>query len=226
LEVARGRPRLACSTPEYEHVNGLTVGRGRFISQADLELDRNVAVIGADVADVPFPGQGPLGQKLRLRSSTFTVIGVVDRMGSILGLESRDSFVAVPLASFARVFGREHDMAIAVQAADPKEMAKAQDEVVAVLRRLRGVQQGQEDDFDIFSNESLTGTFSRRMGRRAFLSPLAMAPPPTLPSLSCGCTRSRWIHPSRLEPACSYPGPVRRYTRALPLPSSSSRRSH
>jgi putative ABC transport system permease protein len=147
------------STPEYEQVNGLTVGQGRFFSQADLELDRNVAVIGADVADVLFPGQGPLGQKLRLRSSTFTVIGVVDRMGSILGLESRDSFVAVPLASFARVFGREHDMAIAVQAADPKEMAKAQDEVVAVLRRLRGVQQGQEDDFDIFSNESLTGTF-------------------------------------------------------------------
>ncbi len=147
------------STPEYEQVNGLTIAEGRFISQADLELDRNVAVIGADVADVLFPSRSPLGETMRLRSSTFTVIGVVERMGSILGLESRDSFVVIPLASFGRIFGRQHDMAFAVQAADPKQMAKAQDEAVATLRRLRGVQKDQEDDFDVFSNESLTGTF-------------------------------------------------------------------
>ncbi len=157
--VTRPNVEVFGGTPEYEQVNGLTIGEGRFISAADQELDRNVAVIGADVADILFGHQSPVGQSLRLRSSTFTVIGVVERMGSILGLRSRDGFVVVPLNAFDRVLGRQHEVAFAIQAVSPDVMAGAQDEVVSQLRRLRGVKQGEEDDFEVFSNESLMGTF-------------------------------------------------------------------
>ena len=46
---------------------------------------RRVAVVGADVADVLFPGESAVGKEIRVRSVPFTVVGVAERRGTTLG---------------------------------------------------------------------------------------------------------------------------------------------
>jgi putative ABC transport system permease protein len=119
-----------------------------------------VAVIGADVSDMLFPGEDPLGKEIRIRSAPFAVVGVTERMGSILGLESKDAFAIVPITTFDQVMGKATNHNLAIQATAPEDVGKAIDEVVAQLRRLRGLRGGEENDFEIFTNDSLSETFN------------------------------------------------------------------
>jgi putative ABC transport system permease protein len=146
--------------PDYERSNGITVNRGRFVSDVDVALDRRVAVIGADIADVLFPRTDPIGEEIRVRNVGFTVIGVFERLGANLGGGSRDTVVVVPITAFQQAWGRQHNINIAISPIEVENSALAQDEVVIQLRRLRGVRDGEENDFEIFSNETVTGMFN------------------------------------------------------------------
>jgi putative ABC transport system permease protein len=155
------KPSIAIGggTPGYEHANGVTVARGRFFTDVDLALGRRVVFIGADVADVLFPGQDPVGQELRLRNAPFTVVGVAQREGSLLG-QSKDAYAIFPIDAFNTVTGKVTNHNIAIEATSPEDMPKAIDEVTLQLRRLRGLKQGQENDFEIFTNDTFAQTFN------------------------------------------------------------------
>ncbi|HEY3446863.1 MAG TPA: ABC transporter permease [Myxococcales bacterium] len=146
--------------PEYEPVNGYEIAQGRFISEVDVALARRVVVIGADVADALFPHQSPLGETVRIRSAPYTVIGVLERMGTILGLASKDTIAVVPLPAFDADLGKSHEMELGVQAITPDQMRIAEDELVGQLRRTRKVAPNEENDFEVFSNESMTSMFN------------------------------------------------------------------
>ncbi len=145
--------------PTQQFTTAVQVAAGRFISDTDVVLGRKVAFIGADVADVLFPRQDPIGQEVRIRGMPFEVIGIAERMGSIFGLESKDGFTWVPWPAYRIAIGRGKQASIAVQATTPEDAPKALDEVTAALRRARGVSPHAENDFEIFSNESLSEMF-------------------------------------------------------------------
>jgi len=145
--------------PAHQFTSAIQVAAGRFVTDTDLLLGRRVAFIGADVADVLFPREDPLGREVRIRGVPFEVIGVADRMGSILGLESKDGFAWIPWPAYQIAVGRGKQASIAVQATTPEDAPKALDEVTAALRRLRGVAPHEENDFEVFSNESLSEMF-------------------------------------------------------------------
>jgi putative ABC transport system permease protein len=84
---------------------------------------------------------------------------VAERRGATLG-QSQDNWVIVPIDPYNRVTGRVTNHNIAIQATSPEDAGKAQDEVVARLRALRGLRGIEENDFEIYSNETLTGTFN------------------------------------------------------------------
>ncbi|HUL60995.1 MAG TPA: ABC transporter permease [Anaeromyxobacteraceae bacterium] len=152
------------AVPDFEYANAFVLAAGRFLSDVDVALGRRVAVIGADVADVLFPGGDAVGQELRVRGRPFEVIGVAARMGSIFGLESKDGFVALPWPAFEQVCGKATNVNIVVQAASPDRMPVVLDRVIATLRRMRGVRAWQENDFEIFTNASLAEVFDN-LGR-------------------------------------------------------------
>jgi len=145
--------------PEHQFTSAIQVAAGRFVTDTDVALGRRVAFIGADVADVLFPREDPLGKEVRVRGMPFEVIGVADRMGSIFGLESKDGFTWVPWPAYRIALGRSRNSVIAFQAVTPDDAPRALDEVISTLRRARGVAPEGENDFEIFSNESLSEMF-------------------------------------------------------------------
>jgi putative ABC transport system permease protein len=145
--------------PDYQFANSITVASGRFVNDVDVQLGRRVVFIGSDVADVLFPKQDPVGQEVRIRGVPFEIIGVATRMGSVLGLESKDGFAVVPWTAWDVAFGKRRNTNIAVVATSPDDMRLAMDEVIAQFRRVRGLAPQQENDFELFSNDTSAELF-------------------------------------------------------------------
>jgi putative ABC transport system permease protein len=147
------------SVTDIERSRSVSLAEGRMLNESDIQLSRRVAVLGADVADVLFTGRSALGQEIRVKGAPFEVIGVAQRMGSVLGLDSKDGYVLVPWTAFELALGRVENNDLVVIATSAEDVPRAIDEVVSTLRRLRGLDPQAENDFDYFTNDSVNQMF-------------------------------------------------------------------
>jgi putative ABC transport system permease protein len=139
-------------------IRGLTVAQGRWISDADVSSARPVCVLGSFLADRFFPGGGALGQKVRVENTTFEIIGVLEKQGSLLGW-NQDNQVVIPVTRFAQDFFDKPDYVIAVKAKNPELVLETKEEIRGIMRRLRRVEPGRPDDFAINQQDAITGFF-------------------------------------------------------------------
>ena len=146
------------TSPEFLTVRNFDLGQGRFFSELDVTQNGQVVVLGSDVADRLFRGEEAVGQRLRIRNLSFTVIGVLQSKGSFLG-SNQDDAVFVPITTAAnRLVGRTSPYGvdltfISVTAKDRQSMKTAQFQIANLLR-LRHQIQG-EDDFTVRTQQDV-----------------------------------------------------------------------
>ena len=157
------RPDLVGVLPDYEVVNNVSCKQGRFINDTDHHFRRMVCVIGPDVAEALFPSLDPIGKEILVNTHKFTVIGVAEKRGSILG-ESQDSYVLLPYGTFAKLHPWEKELWLACSARSPLQMNEAIDQITEVMRRQRGLSYDKENDFAVFSQESLMDIYRQITG--------------------------------------------------------------
>lgn len=153
-------------TPEFQTVRNFRPAQGEFITADDMRTRAKVAVLGKTVAGRLFPDSDPIGQRVKIRGITFTVIGLMEEKGAT-GFSDRDDVVFVPLTTAQRrLFGVTHVRTIHVQTASEEEMAAAQEVLTELLRTRHRLSPTQDDDFTIRSQadilQALTGV-SRTM---------------------------------------------------------------
>jgi putative ABC transport system permease protein len=153
IEVAGG-------TPEFAPNNGYEIARGRNLNAFDVRHERNVVVLGAEVAATLFPYSSPIGQPVDFAGRRFMVIGVFATRGGFFGVGSRDDLMLIPITSFVRIYGRNRSVNITVQAMLPELFEPARERGIQIMRQERGLKAGQENDFDVYSNESVIDTMS------------------------------------------------------------------
>jgi putative ABC transport system permease protein len=151
------------TTPEYETIDNFTVSSGRFITDPDVDRRRPVAVIGADVADELFASTDPLGRAIRIGGKRFTVIGVLERKGKILG-ESLDSLVIIPITSLEKTFGRRRSVVIDCSPAEGVAMERTIEDIRQLLRARRHVARDKPDDFAINTQRDLLQSYEQLTG--------------------------------------------------------------
>jgi putative ABC transport system permease protein len=151
--------QVAGGTPEFFTLTNLTIASGRAYTEAEVSDGVRVAVIGAAVIDSLFPGQDPIGKKLKLGRMELEVIGTIERQGGIPIDSNPDNTVSLPISLFMELYGTSRSVDIAVMAPDPVSMKKLQDQAVSVFRKLRGLDASKENDFEMVSNESVRGMF-------------------------------------------------------------------
>jgi putative ABC transport system permease protein len=160
-EETRPNVRVVGATPEYLDTSGISIASGRFFTDTEAVDGRSVAVVGVDVTETLFPGADPLNHEIRIKGRPFTIIGVLQRRGSFLGMVSMDNLVIMPLRTFQPLYGKSRSMDINIQAHTPELVDKAQDEVSNLLRRRRNVGPLEEDNFEVVTNESMTQSFNQ-----------------------------------------------------------------
>ncbi len=148
------------ATVEYPETAGIQVARGRFYNASEDVDGRRVVVLGPDVADRLFTNMEPMGHEVRIKGRPYTVVGVMERRGKVLGLFNLDNMVIIPMNTFLAGFGKRRTVSINVEARQKEDLDKAQEEVSRLMRQRRQLGPTDADNFDISTNESMAKTLN------------------------------------------------------------------
>ncbi|SIN95513.1 putative ABC transport system permease protein [Singulisphaera sp. GP187] len=104
--------RIVGANPDCLKITGQKLAKGRFLTDLDMSLATNVAVIGAEVSKKLFPFGDPLGKAVRLgESHYYRIIGVTTYKapsggtGSSLSAQDLNKDVYIPLTTDRARFG-------------------------------------------------------------------------------------------------------------------------
>jgi putative ABC transport system permease protein len=159
-----GRPRQVMAiTADGDYFNikkyELTAGRA-FTPQENL-LGANVLVIGTEVATHFFPGLDPLGREIRIAGTPYTVIGLIEKQGTIFGF-SMDRLAIAPLKSplWRETNPRGDVDGLVVQAPNDAVLSEASEATREIMRGLRRLQPAQPDNFSLETSDSALSFFA------------------------------------------------------------------
>ncbi|MGV3559335.1 ABC transporter permease [Larkinella arboricola] len=149
---------------DYNKISNVPVEKGRYFSQQEIDASRNVAIIGADVAETLFPEQDPVGKEFKLNGLKYIVIGVQERKGeSLVNFGGNpDKKCLIPIGAFAKMYHSVYpSIDIAVKGLETDEgLLEAESEVRGLLRARRGLKPMQEDNFALNRPEAAAQAIS------------------------------------------------------------------
>lgn len=147
-------------TPDAQPNNKWIIEDGRAINNSDIEHYSRVCVLGKDVANKLFKFINPVGQKVRADGKLLEIIGVYESQGELFG-QSRDNFVVMPITTYQNFYGKTNNSINITVMSESKETYDATIEsAIGHMRTIRKVPVGQENDFEIFSNETILTTIN------------------------------------------------------------------
>jgi len=136
------------------------IGDGRNIAPDDVRYARNVCVLGMDVVDRLFPFEDPLSKKIQIEGLDYYVVGVAERQGEAFG-QSQDNYIAIPITSYLQKFSNKWTtLSINIEAASEEDYDKTREEAIGIMRTIRKIKPGVENDFEIITSGEMIETFS------------------------------------------------------------------
>lgn len=140
-------------TPSMADIDSRTIVQGRYFTDSENQRSAYVCLIGDDLAQQLFLGVDPVGQVVRIANQEFTIVGSMDRIGSVLG-QNQDNFAILPMNTYLRMRGSRSSITIQVRTAPGGAFQNAQDEARLILRARRHVRPGADEDFFIGTKDS------------------------------------------------------------------------
>jgi len=145
---------LAGVSPNIGAITNTRTALGRFLADSDDRRRLAVAFIGNDIREKCFAFADPIGKIVRVEGRPFEVVGTAKAQGSVFG-QSRDNFIMIPIQTYFKMYGSRRGIRYAAKALGPEYLYQAQDEVRMLMRAWRHLRPGQEDNFGIFSSDTL-----------------------------------------------------------------------
>ena len=137
------------TTADYGRLISADFSEGRLFNDTEAAGGRPVCVLGFDVAEALFQNRSSIDQTVMIGGHPFTVIGVVAKQGSFLGLFSFDNQAILPLEAFRKYFSVRRGAEIRVKITDKNRVADAREELIGAMRRVRAQLPGERDNFNI-----------------------------------------------------------------------------
>lgn len=144
----------------YEQIGAWTMAEGQFFTDADEQQANPVAVLGQTVVQSLFTplGVDPVGQQIRIRSQTFTVVGVLAAKGAALGANA-DDVIYIPFSvAVQRLSKQAFVNSISVQASSANAVNQVQSDIQQLLEQRHNIAPGGTDDFSIRNQNQLIQT--------------------------------------------------------------------
>ena len=136
------------------------ISDGRNIAPDDVRYARNVCVLGMDVVDKLFPFEDPISKKIQIEGLNYHIIGTAERQGEAFG-RSQDNYIAIPITNYLQKFSNKWTtLSINVEAASDNDYDKTREEAIGIMRTIRKVKAGEDNDFEIETNDEMIETFS------------------------------------------------------------------
>ena len=124
-QYARPRQVDAVATEsDYFIMKKFNVTSGRAFAPQEVSAGSRVVVIGVDISSHFFPGLDPVGRELRIHGTPYTVIGVIEKQGTVFGFSprpARDRAVHHAAAALPPAARRHHGTRRAGAVGRPRE---------------------------------------------------------------------------------------------------------
>ncbi len=147
---------------DYMDIRKYTVSEGEMFTDQDVARAAKVCVVGQTIVDNLFPnGEDPLGKTIRFGKIPFKIIGVLTSKGyNSMGMDQDDLILAPYTTVQKRILAITYLQGIFASAVTEELSDKAIDELTAILRQNHNIRSGEEDDFNIRSQEELSSMMS------------------------------------------------------------------
>ncbi len=136
-------------THSYTYTSAVEIADGRFFTEEEDYTGRNVVILGYDVAEALFGWRDPMRQRVRIGGRRFEVIGVLERQGNFLGMQSFDNTALIPIGTFRYIYGLRQGITIRIKFEDDASLQEGRYEVEGIMRQIRRLDPTQENDFAI-----------------------------------------------------------------------------
>ena len=153
---------VIAATHDFENVRTLEIEKGRYFTQSESAAGKAVAIIGAEMADKLFGDIDPMGKEITLGGYRTQVIGVFKKEGrGGLSDSGMDETLLIPL-NFSRQFINFRNpflnSRIMIRGREGVSTQQLTDEVVMILRSIRRIGPGKENNFSINQASQITST--------------------------------------------------------------------
>jgi putative ABC transport system permease protein len=146
-------------SPNMAEISPRDMDAGRFFTPEEDQRDSHVAVIGSSVAEALFPNGHAVDRTFMMDGAEYTVAGVYAKAkGGFFGENGMDSEIDIPLRT-AQSRYPQVDRFMIIAKARPGMREGAYQEVEGVMRRIRRVPTGAEDDFAISTPDQIIQQF-------------------------------------------------------------------
>lgn len=153
-------------SPEYPDNNAHYIGQGRNLSRMDMLTSAKVAVISFSLAEELFPFADPIGKEFRADGRRFEVVGVFEKKDSSMG-GPYETMILIPGSTFLSIYGEKDTQGfprsanVTVHARSVEIVPDAIEEVRQLMRRLRHLKAGEDDNFSYFTSQSSIDNFNK-----------------------------------------------------------------
>jgi putative ABC transport system permease protein len=153
-------------TSDMAAIRDIGVVEGRFFTQQEDRSRAYVAAIGDTVKTALFPGDvSPLGRTVRIEGIEYTVVGVLEKLGSAFGRD-QDKVIYIPVSAFDRMYGPGTGFALFGRARPGLNLTlqDALDQTRVALRTRFHARPGQPDNFDTMTPDAIRGFIDQLLG--------------------------------------------------------------
>jgi len=129
-------------------IDGVTINVGRIWTEGEGAAGRDICVIGPDMLKNLFadaPADRAVGQEIRIDGRPYTILGVLEPLGSIFGF-SRDNVVYIPYSTYQKAYGGRRSIVTFIQVHSTEQLETAEDQVRTIMRSRRHTAPDADDE--------------------------------------------------------------------------------
>jgi len=140
-------------THEFENVRTFDIEKGRYFSPEESATGKNVAIMGAVIAEKMFDKENPIGKQVIIDGRKTTVIGVFKKEGKGgISDDGMDNNTVVPMnfgKTFINMRNKFLDATLIIKAQPGIPVEELSDEVTMILRASRRLQPNEINNFSV-----------------------------------------------------------------------------
>lgn len=158
----------------YPFVEDIALSYGRFFTEEEDSTHSTVAVLGSTVAQDLFLDDNPIGKTIKIKRTTFTVIGVIRERG-VSGFQDQDNQIFVPIQTAQKLLlGINYVSFMRIKIDEANYVDSSIASMKTILREQHNITNSDDDDFSLrSSNQGLEALTSITGALKFFLAAIA-----------------------------------------------------
>ncbi len=162
-EITRGSKktnpnvRITGADDLYFSIKGIKIEKGRNFSNTEVQYGNNVCIIGVDLAENLFSkDENPLNNYISFYGRRYTIIGILEKQGSIGGGSGPDRAIFIPVENASKLDTKgTFRYSVTASGSDPLQLEYEMGQATGFMRKIRQDRLGEEDSFEITKSQSV-----------------------------------------------------------------------